>query len=117
MKEIARHYFWYCPTIKEWWHQLQHIIFQSLGFRIKTFQITLGINWMASQEHAWLFSHIRFWMLYLIRTTKKIALFNQQVLFTAVLPWKLMKNKLTEDAVSIVGAPFKKKLLTLLTAI
>lgn len=114
-KETARHAFWYCSDIREWWHQLRQIVFVHTGYRIKQFQFTFGLLKTASTEHTWLFTHLRFWFFWMIWTARNEALHNNINLFPTGLPWVKLKLKLMEDAHSHPSTSLRNKLIRVLS--
>ena len=95
--EHVRHVFWYCDTVKEWWHQLQASVLRSTtGIQLQRVSFTFGTKEYASLEHQCLICHLRYCFMALVQETQKEVQHTRNLCFTAGLPLHRVQAYLTE---------------------
>lgn len=96
-KETARHAFWFCPTVQEWYRQLRALLLALTGISLNRLQFTFGLDSYPAVQHNWLITHIRFWFLQVVWLTRNEALFSGRLLYGAGLPVYQLRTYLMES--------------------
>ena len=95
-QETARHTFWYCPLVLEWWRQLCSVVYHSTGLKLTRHKFTFHSTVYPAYEHEWLITHVHYWFLQVIWLTRNAALHSGHILYGAGLPTKRLQTYLLE---------------------
>ena len=95
-QETARHTFWFCPLVLEWWRQLRAIVLRKIGLPLSRTKFTFNLTSYAAEEHVWFINHIKYWLFQVNWLSKNEALFTGHIHFAAGLPTHRLRTYLLE---------------------
>ena len=117
--ETARHTFWYCKLVHEWWMQLRSAVLHSTGIMLHRFKFTFNTTAYPAQEHEWLIMHIRYWFMQMIWYTRNEALHAKILHYSVGLPLYRLSIYLSECMLvdpSLAGSAILSCLIERLTS-